>query len=344
MITLQQQAQSIRNDFDQALHAVTSAQELESVRVHFTGRQGVLNGVMDQLKQLSVDDKRQFGPLLNELKQYIQQQLLDKQAYLEAQAEAARVAKVQHFDVTAYLPGGKKGSLHPYTHVLRQLEDVFVSMGYELVEGPELETEWYNFEALNIPANHPARDMQDTLWLDMPGKLMRTHTSSVQARFMQQRRPPFAVFAPGRCYRHEATDATHDYVFMQVEGLLVGENISLAHLLGQLKVFLAGLFEKQQVELRLRPSYFPFVEPGVEVDMQCPFCSSGCSTCKYSRWIEILGAGLVHPAVLEHFGIDTQKYAGFAFGLGLTRLTMLKYGIPDIRLLHTASLDFLRQF
>lgn len=344
MKTLIEQAHAVQQEFDSAVAAAQTAQELEKIRVHFTGRQGVLNGLMDALKALPVDAKRESGPVLNQLKTHIGEQLLAKQHALEAHAEQQRREKLRHFDVTAYIPGSKQGSLHPYTHILRHLEDVFVSMGYEMVEGPELETEWYNFQALNIPENHPARDMQDTLWLEFPGKLMRTHTSSVQARFMQEHKPPFAVFAPGRCYRHEATDATHDYVFMQVEGLLVAEDISMAQLLGQLKVFLAALFGKTKVELRLRPSYFPFVEPGVEVDMQCPFCTEGCSTCKYSRWIEILGAGLVHPAVLEHFGIDPQRYSGFAFGLGLTRLTMLKYGIPDIRLLHSASLDFLRQF
>lgn len=334
----------LRAQFDTQLAAAYTAQDIDAVRVAFIGRSGFINDIMAALKELDTEGKRTFGPRINELKEYFQSGITTALTRLEQQEHAARAQKLAGFDVTAYVPHQAHGSLHPYTYITRRLEDIFVSMGFELAQGPELEQEWYNFEALNIPANHPARDMQDTLWLELPGRLMRTHTSSVQARFMQGRKPPFAIFAPGRCYRHEATDASHDYVFMQAEGLLVGKDISMSHLLGTLQVFLGTLFGKKDAKLRVRPSYFPFVEPGVEIDIQCPFCVSGCSTCKKSGWIEIVGAGLVHPAVLECFDIDTKEYSGFAFGFGLTRLTMLMYGIPDIRLLHSTSVDMLKQF
>ena len=195
-----------------------------------------------------------------------------------------------------------------------------------------------------MPSDHPARDMQDTLWLDLPDRLMRTHTSNAQVRFMQTHKPPLVMLAPGRCYRYEATDATHDYIFMQTEGLLVSENVSMGNLFATTKIFLEALFETKNIKIRVRPSYFPFVEPGVEIDMQCIFCKKGCSVCKGSQWIEIVGAGLVHPNVLQACKVDTEKYNGFAFGFGLTRLAMLKYGINDIRMLQGANLDFLTQF
>ena len=217
-------------------------------------------------------------------------------------------------------------------------------MGYKIAEGPELETEFYNFTALNIPEYHPARDIQDTFWLKIPGMLMRTQTSSVQIHEMAKKDLPIAILASGRCYRNEATDASHDFVFMQVEGLLIDKKISLANLLATLKTCLRAIFDKDDLEIRVRPGYFPFVEPGLEIDVLCPFCKSGCSVCKKTKWIEIVGAGLVHPNVLKHGGLDPKEYTGFAFGFGLTRLVMLKYGINDIRLLNSGKLEFLQQF
>ena len=212
------------------------------------------------------------------------------------------------------------------------------------MDGPEIETDYYNFEALNIPQNHPARDMQDTFWIDVPGLVMRTHTSNVQVRTMELHNPPFAIIAHGRTFRNEATDASHDCMFRQLEGLVVSEDASIAQLIATMQLFLRSYFKKESIKVRCRPSYFPFVEPGIEIDMSCPFCSSGCSTCKHSTWIEVVGAGLVHPHVLKAGGIDAQKYAGFAFGFGLTRLVMIKYGIKDIRLLHNPQIEFLKQF
>lgn len=216
-------------------------------------------------------------------------------------------------------------------------------MGFEIAHGPELEDEKYNFEALNIPSDHPARDIHDTFWTTLPHRLLRTHTTNVQAHYLEQKNFPIAMAVLGRCFRHEATDASHDYMFYQCEGLVIDKNISMAHLLGLLETYLKALFGKE-LATRLRPSYFPFVEPGVEVDITCPFCSNGCSTCKRTGWIELGGAGLVHPNVLRFHGIDPKKWSGCAWGFGLTRLAMLMYGIPDIRLLHESKISFLSLF
>lgn len=246
-----------------------------------------------------------------------------------------------------------KGHIHPLTQVQKQIIDIFNSIGFEVAEGPEMESEYYNFDALNIPASHPARDMQDTFWLRQKNQIsnlksqklvLRTHTSPVQARYMEKNKPPFKIIVPGRVFRNEATDATHEAQFYQVEGLVVGERITLADLKGTLEMFLQHLFG-ESVQIKLRPGFFPFVEPGVEIDMLCFKCKgSGCTACKQSGWIEILGAGMVHPKVLNNAGIDPRKYTGFAFGVGVDRLAMLKYGIPDARSLYAGDLRLVNQF
>ncbi len=252
------------------------------------------------------------------------------------------------FDVT--LPGEKimSGHLHPLTLVQRDLEKIFKSMGFMILEGPELESDYYNFEALNIPKTHPARDMQDTFYIEDKGKeldmVMRTHTSNVQVRAMEKYGAPMRAVALGRIFRNEATDASHEHTFHQIEGIMIDENISLANLAAVLKEMFTGLYQ-QEVNIRMRPGYFPFVEPGLEVEMSCVFCQGkGCSVCKKTGWVEMLGAGLVHPNVLKHGGIDPKKYQGFAFGTGIERLAMLKYGINDIRLFNSGDLRFLKQF
>lgn len=333
--------------WQQELHSVTGLAELEALRVKYLGRQGVINGLMAKLKELSIEEKRSYGPQVQELQKLIFEQLTHKQHELERTLLATELEKYKYFDVTAQVPSAfekQSGSLHPYTHIIERLEDIFTSMGFEAAQGPEVDTEWYNFEALNIPADHPARDMQDTFWLTDPGLLLRTHTSTVQIHTMKQQQPPLAIFTPGRVFRHEATDATHDFMFMQCEGLLIDKNISLTHLCSLLKVFMRTLFDKQDLSIRLRPSYFPFVEPGLEVDISCIFCKSGCSLCKKTQWIEMGGSGLVHPATLKACGIDPQVYSGCAWGIGIERLAMLLYGINDIRLFHTGKLEFLKQF
>lgn len=335
--------QTLREEFITRL-ATISELELEALKVEFLGRKGKLAEIMATLKNLSLEEKRRYGPPLNALKQELSELFEHKEEELAQQKLAAQAAHAATFDVTRYKPNASQGSLHPYTQVIQEVENVFISMGFMISEGNEIETDVVNFESLNIPADHPAREMHDTFWLDIPGLLLRTHTSTVQIRSMMNRKPPLAIAAPGRCYRHEATDASHDFMFWQCEGLVIDKNISMAHLLGTLKHFLQALFKQEKLEIRIRPSFFPFVEPGVEIDMTCPFCTEGCSVCKKSRWIEICGAGLVHPHVLQSCGIDPQEYSGFAFGFGLTRLVMLKYGIYDIRLLHNPKIDFLKQF
>lgn len=240
----------------------------------------------------------------------------------------------------------QKGHIHPLTQVIDRISEIFTSMGFEIADGPEIETEHYNFDALNIPADHPARDMWDTFWLVPPdaGKLLRTHTSPVQVRYMESHTPPFRIVVPGKVYRYEATDATHEAQFHQVEGLVVGADISLAHLKGALDTFFNAFFGTN-IALRLRPSFFPFVEPGVEVDISCFKCGgTGCGVCKQSGWIEVMGAGMVHPNVLRTAGVDPGVWRGFAFGMGADRLAMLKYGIDDIRLLYNGDLRLVNQF
>ena len=254
----------------------------------------------------------------------------------------------EHFDPTLPAPRVERGSLHPVTHVVRRLEEIFASMGYAVLDGPEVELDYYNFEALNIPKDHPAREMHDTFWCDREQRLlMRTHTSPVQIRALEKMKPPFRAIVPGRCFRNETTDASHEHTFHQMEGLVVGEGITVGHLIGTMKTFLREVFLRE-LEVRLRPGYFPFVEPGFELDVRCPFCQDGCSVCKRSTWIELCPCGMVHPNVLRYglrqSGVDPERHTGFAFGLGLSRLVMLRYGIDDIRHLMGADVRFLEQF
>jgi len=330
------------------MHAITHADSqasLETVRVQFLGRTGKIAELMEQFKNLSLEEKRIHGSSLTELKNSLQQAWQEKKQTLD-DAKALKNAQ-QHadFDVTLSIDNPLRGSVHIYTQLIATLEDIFISMGYEPVTGAEIVSDFYNFQALNIPPTHPARDMQDTFWIAQhPSLLLRTHTSSVQVHTMQERTPPFALFTSGRVYRNEATDASHDFMFYQGEFLLVDKHISMSHLLATTKTFLQALFEKEDIHIQVRPSYFPFVEPGIEIHSSCPFCSSGCSTCKKTGWIELMGAGLIHPHVLRAAHIDPTIYTGFACGFGLTRLAMIKYGIPDIRLLHSNKIAFLEQY
>ncbi|MCL4229527.1 phenylalanine--tRNA ligase subunit alpha [Candidatus Dependentiae bacterium] len=344
MNDLKQTIATLRSSFIQALEQVGTLQELEHVRIAFLGRQGQLASIMSCMKNLSLEEKKLCGPLLNELKQTSEQLFNVKKEALEQQNRQQELKKKQFFDVTAYRAEPFKGGLHLYSHIIQELEDIFISMGYQVVDGPEIETSFYNFEALNIPQDHPARDMQDTFWLTLPGYLMRTQTSNVQIRTLEKQRPPVAIISAGRVYRNEATDASHDFMFTQLECLVVDKTISLSNLLGTTQTFLQRVFGNEKLKIRARPGYFPFVEPGIEIDASCLFCTDGCSICKRTTWIELLGAGLVHPNVLRACGVDPQEFSGFAFGMGIERLAMLKHGITDIRLFHGNSLSFLRQF
>lgn len=343
MKNIQEQIKIIQKNCIQQLETITTLSVLEDAYITFLGRKGTIAQLMPLLKNATVEEKRIFGPLLNSLKQDLEELFTKKRQNILKLTCEKEEELYKDFDVTAYKKREPRGSLHPYTSITRQLYALFSSMGYTIIDGPEVETEEYNFDALNIPASHPARDKFDTFWLTLPGMLLRTHTSTVQIHAMKNTTPPFAYIAPGRAYRYEATDASHDCMFMQIEGLVVGKDISMANLLATLKLFLEKLFQKQ-LNIRVRTGFFPFVEPGIEFDISCPFCAQGCSTCKYTQWIEMLGAGLVHPNVLTACNIDPTIYSGFAFGCGLTRLAMLKYGINDIRLLHSGEVSFLEQF
>ena len=335
--------ESIRNNFRSDLINVTTQQDLESIRVKYLGRQGILADLMTQLKDLPAEDKKTFGPACNQLKAEFQELHQQTQAILLQREQEIIAQKAAAFDVTISKSNQYRGSLHPYTYITQEIEDIFMSMGFAVADGPELETDYNNFGALNIPADHPARAESDTFWLPDMQRLLRTHTSTVQIKTMREQSPPIAIICPGRALRNEATDASHDFMFMQIEGMLIDKNISIANLLAILKEFLDKLFGKS-LKLRVRPGFFPFVEPGLEVDAQCPFCTTGCSTCKHTCWIELLGSGLIHPNVLRQAGIDPTIYSGFAFGSGLTRLAMLKYHITDIRLIHSGKIEFLEQF
>lgn len=342
MSTLSQQIQEQKLLFRQELNSAINKEDLEKVRIKFLGRQGSITELLNKLKELPTEEKREFGPILNNLKKEAQNLITQKLEQLQPQNNNQE--NLADFDISAYVPQSNKGSLHPYTIILNELEPIFLSMGFEIVQGPELESELHNFDVLNIPQDHPARDIQDTFWINIPNMLMRTHTSAVQAHQLKKRKPPLALIAPGRVYRNEATDASHDVMFMQLEGLVVDKNISVAQLLGTVKYMFQSIFKSKKLETRVRTSYFPFVEPGIEFDITCPFCTDGCSICKKSRWIEGGGAGLIHPNVLDFCGINSKEFSGFAFGFGLTRLVMMKLGITDIRLLHSNKIDFLKQF
>lgn len=334
----------LATQFYQSLEQATSLKQLDDLRIHFLGKKGLIPGLMQGLKDLSVDEKRSSGPALNSLKAEIEQALdKAKNDMIATQAHAA-IAKQKNFDVTAYKPRACQGSLHPYSRIVEQIEDIFLSMGYQVLDGPELETDFYNFTGLNIPQDHPARDMYDTFWTNLPGYLMRTHTSPVQVRSMQEFGAPIAAIVPGRTYRHEAVDASHDFMFMQCEGFFIDKNVNLSHLFATAQFFLKALFKKDVLDIRIRPGFFPFVEPGIEIDMRCPFCAEGCSVCKKTTWMEVFPGGLIHPNVLRAGGIDPDVYSGFAFGFGLSRLAMLKFGIDDIRLFHSGKVSFLEQF
>jgi len=321
------------------LKSVTK-ETFSSLSKTYMGKEGTITLLHKSITSLNAEEKRTIGPRLNELRTKAHQMIDDAKTSLESKKD---IQTSKPFDVTAYLPT-QKGSLHPYTHLTNLIEDIATSMGFSIAEGPEIDTEFNNFEGLNIPADHPARDAQDTFWLNVPRMLLRTQTSTVQCRAMQTQTPPLAIISMGRVFRNEATDATHDFMFSQCEMLLVDKKVSMANLIAIAQEFFKHLFGAQDLKQRIRPGFFPFVEPGIEVDFQCPFCKTGCSTCKRTTWIEAGGAGLVHPNVLRANGINPDEYQACAFGFGLTRWVMLKYGINDVRLLHQPSLAFLKQF
>jgi len=331
------------------LRNLNDLNEIETWRVGYLGRKGTVTQLLRGLSSLPIEERREAGAAANKLKSLLEQALTEKQESLK-KAELDKLMQQSRLDVT--LPGHhvQLGRLHPTTKILREACAVFAAMGFEVVEGPEVEWDYYNFEALNIPRDHPARDMWATLWIDYENEagerpmLLRTHTSPMQIRFMEKRTPPIRVIMPGKVYRYEATDATHESMFYQIEGLAVDKGISMAHLKGTLYEFARRLFGLER-KVRFRCDYFPFVEPGVDMAIDCFICQGkGCRVCGDEGWIEILGAGMVHPDVLRRVNYDPDIYTGFAFGMGLERIPMLKYGIDDIRLFYSNDLRFLEQF
>jgi len=333
---------SLREEALSRIRQAAGLADLETLRVQVLGRKGTLSQLSKDMGKLTSEEKARTGKLLNTTKQALEEALEARRNEFETSALNARL-EGEWFDLTVPAPGVRPGSLHPVTLVQREIEDLFVSMGFAVLSGPEVETEYNNFDALNIPSDHPARDMQDTFWLQ-GGHLLRTHTSPVQVRGMQRLGPPLRMIAPGRVFRNEEVDPSHEHTFYQIEGMMVDREISVAHLIYYMKTMLEGIFHRE-VTVRLRPGYFPFVEPGFELEIQCLLCEGrGCAVCKQSGWLEQLGCGLVHPNVLRMSGIDPEEWMGWAFGLGLTRLVMMRYGIDDIRHLQGGDLRFLRQF
>jgi len=341
---MKERLEALRAEALQALDRASGIQELGDLRVKYLGKKGLLTEILRGMGTLSAEERPVVGQVANEVRAAIEQKLQEKQAVLE-QAETERRLKSETIDVT--LPGRPSplGTVHPISRVIREIEDIFIGMGYTVAEGPEVELDYYNFEALNIPKNHPARDMQDTFYITEE-VLLRTHTSPVQARTMlaRQGEVPVKIICPGKVYRRDEDDATHSHQFTQIEGLVIDRNIRMSDLKGTLLQMARELFGPD-TRIRLRPSFFPFTEPSVEVDVSCFRCGGhGCRLCKQSGWIEILGAGMVHPNVLRMGGYDPEQYSGFAFGMGPDRIAMLKYGIDDIRHFYTNDLRFLKQF
>ena len=334
--------QKLKSEAQNLIKSAKEARALEDLRARFLGRQdGEVTAVLRSLKDLSEAEKRKIGPLAQKLKNDVEILLEEKLDFFKKILRQKPL-----FDLT--MPGKKVsvGHLHPLTIVEKEIREIFKAMNFSVVEGPEVETDYYNFDALNIPKDHPARDMWDTFWLKPESQrlLLRTHTSPAQIRYMKSHKPPFQIIVPGRVFRYEATDASHETNFHQVEGLMVGKDITLANFKFVIEEFFKRLFKKN-VAVRLRPSYFPFVEPGLEVDVRCVKCGGkGCNICKDSGWLEVMGAGMVHPRVFEAAGYNPRDFQGFAFGLGLERIAMIQYNIPDIRLFYSGDLRFIKQF
>ena len=339
---MKQQLEEIRAKANDALQKATDLKTIEDLRITFLGKKGELTAILKQMGKLSAEERPVIGQLANRVRADIEEHIEKRVTELKNE-ELTKKLKDEEIDVT--LPGKARviGSRHPLTVVLDEIKDIFVGMGFDIVDGPEVETDYYNFEALNIPKNHPARDTQDTFYIS-ENTLLRTQTSPVQVRVMEKTQPPIRIISPGRVYRSDAVDATHSPLFHQIEGLVVDKGVTFAELKGTLETFVKRLYGEDSV-VRFRPHHFPFTEPSAELDTQCFNChGKGCPLCKGEGWIEILGCGMVHPKVLKNCGIDPEVYSGFAFGLGLERIAMRRYGIDDLRLFFENDVRFLEQF
>ncbi len=339
---MKEQLQVINAEALESLEKVKDIKGLEEIRVSFLGKKGKLTGILKGMGSLSAEERPIMGQMANEVRNNLEEAIQKAKIDLVKKERDEKIAR-ETIDVSmpgAYFPRGKK---HPLTLVLDEIKEVFIGMGYEIAEGPEVELDYYNFEALNLPKNHPARDTQDTFYIN-DTVLLRTQTSPVQIRVMEKQKPPIKIICPGRVYRADQVDATHSPIFHQVEGLVVDKGVTMGDLIGTLQVFARSLFG-ENTKIRLRPHHFPFTEPSAEVDVSCWTCGGkGCRVCKNEGWIEILGAGMVHPKVLENCGIDPEVYSGFAFGLGVERTAMGRFNIDDMRLLYENDMRFLKQF
>ena len=339
---MKEQLEAIRQEAEAALQTCTDAKQLDAIRVQYLGKKGALTAILKQMGKLSAEERPVMGRLANAVRSDIESAITKQQAAI---AEAALEQKLQSETLDITLPGKQKkiGGLHPLTIVENEIKEIFLGMGFSVADGPEVEYDYYNFEALNLPPDHPARDTQDTFYIT-DNILLRTQTSSVQVHVMEQQKPPIRVISPGRVFRSDASDATHSPLFHQVEGLVVDKGITMADLKGTLELLMQRLYG-DDCKIRLRPHHFPFTEPSAEVDVMCYNCyGKGCRLCKGEGYIELLGAGMVHPKVLEGCGIDSNVYSGFAFGLGLERIVMRRYNIQDMRLLFENDYRFLEQF
>ncbi len=339
---MRQKLENIREASKEVVKNIHDKASLEAFRVEFLGKKGKLTDVLRGMGSLSAEERPVIGQLANDVRSFIEDEVAKISAEIE-KAETERKMYEETIDVT--LPGRavRLGSKHPLTIVLDELKDIFIGMGFEIAEGPEIETDYYNFEALNIPKDHPARDTQDTFYIN-DNVLLRTQTSPCQIRTMEKKKPPIRMIAPGRVFRSDSLDATHSPLFHQIEGLVVDKGVTMADLKGTLEVFCKKLYG-DDIQVRFRPHHFPFTEPSAELDISCPAChGKGCRVCKGEGWIEILGAGMVHPKVLKICGIDPEEYSGFAFGIGLERIVMRRFDIDDIRMFYENDLRFLKQF
>ena len=341
---MKQEIEKVGLEFDGEIKLITNQAQLEELRIKYLGKSGKITAIMPMMKTVPNEQKREMGMLVNELKGKIENTIASMQEEFKQRAILEEINNAERIDIT--LPVDTKvGSLHPRTIVQKEIEDVFISMGFVVEEGWEIETEYNNFDAVNVPANHPARDMQDTFWLNN-GQVLKTHTSAAQNRILKKYKNnmPIRAIFPGRCFRNEELDAGHENTFFQLEGIIVDENVSVANLIYFMKEMLSRIFKKE-VDVRLRPGFFPFTEPSFEMDVRCPYCDGkGCNVCKQGGWIELCPCGMIHPNVLKEAGIDSDKFSGCAFGLGLDRMVMMKMGFNDIRDLNSGNLKIFKQF
>ena len=331
----------LKEEVEKEMKNVQTTADVENIRVEYLGKKGKVVEILKKLKNVEASKRKEVGQQANKLREEIEVLVEQKKQELKEKEYEARIKNAKKIDITIPVED-KIGSLHPITIVQKELEDIFTGMGFTVEDGNEVETEYNNFESVNVPKYHPARDMQDTFWLEN-GELLKTQTSAAQNKIMLKYGAPLKAIFPGRCFRNEALDASHENTFFQMEGMMIDKNVSISNLIYFMKTLLSEVFKKE-VEVRLRPGYFPFVEPGFELDIKCPYCDGkGCKVCKNGSWIELCPCGMIHPNVLKMGGIDPEEYSGFAFGLGLSRLAMMKYNIDDLRALNSCDLRILKQ-